>query len=142
MGQPGMDAAVASRRLGNISRPSGPSSVARPMDPTWCARSHPTNERRRLMILLSIASFINSGNTEAIDRAAIETDMSALGRFFDTKKKAEIAAFKTPDVRNALVTGPYIHGARKRHSGMSPTTTTRAPVCITPISIKTSSHSP
>jgi cytochrome c peroxidase len=61
------------------------------------------------MILLSIASFINSGNTEAIDRAAIETDMSALGRFFDTKKKAEIAAFKTPDVRNVLVTGPYFH---------------------------------
>jgi cytochrome c peroxidase len=109
MGQPGMDAAVASRRLGNISRPSGPSSVARPMDPTWCARSHPTNERRRLMILLSIASFINSGNTEAIDRAAIETDMSALGRFFVTKKKADIAAFKTPDVRNVLVTGPYFH---------------------------------
>jgi hypothetical protein len=53
--------------------------------------------------------FINSGNTEAIDRAAIEVDMSALGRFLVTKKKADIAAFKTPDVRNVLVTGPYFH---------------------------------
>jgi cytochrome c peroxidase len=52
---------------------------------------------------------INSGNTEAINRAAIETDMSALGRFLVTKKKADIAAFKTPDLRNVLVTGPYFH---------------------------------
>ena len=42
-------------------------------------------------------------------RAAIQTDMSALGRFLITKKEADIAAFKTPDVRNILVTGPYFH---------------------------------
>jgi cytochrome c peroxidase len=52
---------------------------------------------------------ISSGDTEAIDRAAIQTDMSALGRFLITKKEADIAAFKTPDVRNVLVTGPYFH---------------------------------
>jgi cytochrome c peroxidase len=52
---------------------------------------------------------INSGDAEAIDRAAIQTDMSALGRFLITKKEADIAAFKTPDVRNVLVTGPYFH---------------------------------
>ncbi len=52
---------------------------------------------------------INSGDAQAIDRAAIETDMSALGRFLITKKEADIAAFKTPDLRNLLVTGPYFH---------------------------------
>ena len=52
---------------------------------------------------------ISSGDTEAIDRAAIQTDMSALGRFLITKKAADMAAFKTPDVRNVLVTGPYFH---------------------------------
>ena len=52
---------------------------------------------------------INSGDAEAIDRAAIQTDMSALGRFLITKKEADIAAFKTPDLRNVLVTGPYFH---------------------------------
>src|SRR5207302_2471555 len=52
---------------------------------------------------------IKSGDTAAIDRAAIQTDMSALGRFLITKKEADIAAFKTPGVRNALVTGPYFH---------------------------------
>jgi cytochrome c peroxidase len=35
--------------------------------------------------------------------------MSALGRFLFTKKAADIAAFKTSDVRNILVTGPYFH---------------------------------
>jgi hypothetical protein len=34
---------------------------------------------------------INSGNTAAIDRAAIETEMSALGRFLITKKEPAIA---------------------------------------------------
>src|SRR5205807_6518939 len=45
----------------------------------------------------------------AIDRAAIQTDMSALGRFLITKKEPDIASFKTPDLRNVLVTGPYFH---------------------------------
>jgi cytochrome c peroxidase len=52
---------------------------------------------------------INSGDTAAIDRAAIQTDMSALGRFLVTKKEADSASFKTPDLRNVLVTGPYFH---------------------------------
>jgi cytochrome c peroxidase len=52
---------------------------------------------------------ISSGDLEAIDRAAISTDMSALGRFLITKKEADIAAFKTPDLRNVLMTRPYFH---------------------------------
>ncbi len=52
---------------------------------------------------------IKSGDTAAIDRAAIQTDMSALGRFLITRKEKDIASFKTPDVRNVLVTGPYFH---------------------------------
>src|SRR5439155_18328694 len=52
---------------------------------------------------------IKSGDTSAIDRAAIQTDMSALGRFLITRKEPHIAAFKTPNLRNVLVTGPYFH---------------------------------
>ena len=52
---------------------------------------------------------INSGDKAAIDRAAIQTDMSSLGRFLITKREPDIASFKTPDVRNVLVTGPYFH---------------------------------
>ena len=35
--------------------------------------------------------------------------MSALGRYLITKKESDIAAFKTPNLRNVLVTGPYFH---------------------------------
>jgi len=35
--------------------------------------------------------------------------MSALGRFLITKRERDIAAFKTPGLRNVLVTGPYFH---------------------------------
>jgi cytochrome c peroxidase len=52
---------------------------------------------------------IHSGDTAAIDSAAIQSDMSALGRFLITKNDSDIASFKTPDLRNVLVTGPYFH---------------------------------
>jgi cytochrome c peroxidase len=52
---------------------------------------------------------VNSGDAAAIDRAAIQTDMSAIGRFLISKKEADIASFKTPNLRNVLITGPYFH---------------------------------
>src|SRR5262249_59032792 len=35
--------------------------------------------------------------------------MSVLGRFLITRKETDIASFKTPGLRNVLVTGPYFH---------------------------------
>jgi cytochrome c peroxidase len=35
--------------------------------------------------------------------------MSALGRFLVTRADSDIAAFKTPDLRNVMVTAPYFH---------------------------------
>src|SRR5947209_4722136 len=58
---------------------------------------------------LKAEKLLASGDTAAIDEAAIGTDMSALGRFLITKKKADTASFKTPNLRNVLVTGPYFH---------------------------------
>ncbi len=52
---------------------------------------------------------IQSGQAAEIDRAAIQSEMSALGRFLVTKKEADIGAFKTPNLRNVLVTAPYFH---------------------------------
>ena len=52
---------------------------------------------------------MNSGNSIDVDRAAIQSDMSVLGRFLVTKKQPDIAAFKTPDLRNVLITSPYFH---------------------------------
>jgi cytochrome c peroxidase len=44
-----------------------------------------------------------------IDAAAITSDLSVLGRFLVTRKKKDIASFKTPNLRNVIVTGPYFH---------------------------------
>jgi cytochrome c peroxidase len=52
---------------------------------------------------------VNSSDAAALDRAAIQTDLSALGRYLITKKEADIASFKTPNLRNVLVTAPYFH---------------------------------
>jgi cytochrome c peroxidase len=52
---------------------------------------------------------VNSGDPAAIDRAAIQTELSALGRFLITKKESDTASFKTPNLRNLLLTAPYFH---------------------------------
>ncbi len=52
---------------------------------------------------------IKKGDLPAVDRAAIQSDMSVLGRFLVNRKKSRIAAFKTPTLRNVLVTAPYFH---------------------------------
>jgi cytochrome c peroxidase len=46
---------------------------------------------------------------KAVDRLALETDMSELGRFLVTKDRADIGAFKTLQMRNVGVTAPYMH---------------------------------
>jgi cytochrome c peroxidase len=52
---------------------------------------------------------IAQGNLPAMDMAAITSDLSVLGRFLVTRKEKDIASFKTPNLRNVIVTGPYFH---------------------------------
>jgi cytochrome c peroxidase len=49
------------------------------------------------------------GHLPDVDQAAIASETSVLGRFLITKKQSDIASFKTPDLRNVLVTAPYFH---------------------------------
>jgi cytochrome c peroxidase len=49
------------------------------------------------------------GTLPEVDIAAISSDLSVLGRFLVTRKQEDVAAFKTPNLRNVLVTGPYFH---------------------------------
>src|SRR6202171_4168181 len=52
---------------------------------------------------------VDSGNRADVDRAGVGTYMSALGRLLITKREPDIASFKTPGLRNVLVTEPYFH---------------------------------
>jgi cytochrome c peroxidase len=49
------------------------------------------------------------GDLAAIDTTAITGEMSVLGRFLVTRKRGDIASFKTPGLRNVVVTAPYFH---------------------------------
>jgi cytochrome c peroxidase len=57
---------------------------------------------------------LNSGDVFDVDRAAIQSGLSVLGRFLITKREPDIAAFKTPGLRNVLVTPPYFHDGSQR----------------------------
>jgi cytochrome c peroxidase len=52
---------------------------------------------------------VKRGDTVAIDQAAILSPMSALGRYLVTRKDSDMASFKSPDLRNVMVTAPYFH---------------------------------
>lgn len=51
---------------------------------------------------------------DEVDRLALETDMSELGRFLVTKDRADIGTFKTEQLRNVALTAPYMHDGSMR----------------------------
>jgi cytochrome c peroxidase len=65
----------------------------------------------------TLCRMINSGNLIDVDRAAIQSDMSVLGRFPVTKKQA-VASFKTPGLRNVLISARTFTTARRKRCGM------------------------
>src|SRR5215472_12947493 len=52
---------------------------------------------------------IDSGKILDVDQAAIQAETSVVGRFLVTKQEKDIASFKTPSLRNVLITAPYFH---------------------------------
>ena len=50
-----------------------------------------------------------SGDSTQLDKLATDSGMSDLGRYLVTRNPADIGAFRTPDLRNLLVTQPYFH---------------------------------
>jgi cytochrome c peroxidase len=52
---------------------------------------------------------VNAQSPLELDRAALMTDLTALGRYLVTRRPADIAAFKTPGLRNVMITAPYFH---------------------------------
>jgi cytochrome c peroxidase len=64
---------------------------------------------RVVPLALQVKRELAQGHLPGIDLAAIASETSVLGRFLLTKKDSDIASFKTPDLRNVLVTAPYFH---------------------------------
>jgi cytochrome c peroxidase len=57
----------------------------------------------------AMAELAKDGGIDNIDQLALSTDMSELGRFMVTKNRADIGGFKTSQIRNIALTGPYMH---------------------------------
>ncbi len=57
----------------------------------------------------ALSALANGPPEIALDRLALATDLSELGRFLITKNRSDIGSFKTPQLRNLGVTGPYMH---------------------------------
>lgn len=57
----------------------------------------------------AMTAMAKDNSKEAQDRFALETDLGELGRFVVTKNRSDIGSFKTEQVRNVGITGPYMH---------------------------------
>jgi len=58
----------------------------------------------------ALAELAKGGDSQQVlDRLALETDLSELGRFLVTKRRSDVGSFKTQQLRNVAVTAPYMH---------------------------------
>ena len=57
----------------------------------------------------ALAELQKQGGIDAVDRLALSTDLSELGRFLITKNRSDIGGFRTPQLRNVGITAPYMH---------------------------------
>lgn len=57
----------------------------------------------------ALAAMQEDPSERKLDELAIATDLSELGRFMVTRNYADIGAFRTPQLRNIGITGPYMH---------------------------------
>ena len=60
-------------------------------------------------LAIKAQQLVDSKDTKALDNTAIQTEMSALGRYRVTRRTSDIVSFKTPSLRNVLITAPYFH---------------------------------
>jgi cytochrome c peroxidase len=61
-----------------------------------------------------LAAVRASSDVKELDRLALETDLSELGRFLISRQTQDIGAFKTEQLRNVGLTGPYMHDGSLR----------------------------
>ena len=57
----------------------------------------------------AIKELAKDSSKATLERLALETNMSELGRFVITQRYADIGGFRTPQLRNIGITAPYMH---------------------------------
>ncbi len=61
-----------------------------------------------------LAAIQGNSDPQALDKLAIETNFSELGRFLVSRQRQDIGAFKTEQLRNVGLTAPYMHDGSMR----------------------------
>lgn len=92
----------------NSANPSGSDSRFHNIGVAARTRNFEALARQALHILE------DEGGLEEVDRLALQTNMSELGRFLVTKNHSDIGAFKTEQLRNVGMTAPYMHDGSMR----------------------------
>jgi cytochrome c peroxidase len=57
----------------------------------------------------ALAALEKDPSLENIEKLALGTELSELGRFLVSRNYSDIGAFRTPQIRNIGITGPYMH---------------------------------
>ncbi len=57
----------------------------------------------------ALKALSEGASEQRLDELAVGTDLSELGRFMVTHDRAEIGSFRTPQILNIGITGPYMH---------------------------------
>jgi cytochrome c peroxidase len=57
----------------------------------------------------SLKALAEGTSEQKLDELAVATDLSELGRFMVTHDRSEIGSFRTPQILNVGITGPYMH---------------------------------
>ena len=57
----------------------------------------------------ALKALAEGATEQKLDELAVGTDLSELGRFMVTHNRSEIGSFRTPQILNIGITGPYMH---------------------------------
>ncbi len=57
----------------------------------------------------ALKALAEGASEQKLDELAVGTDLSELGRFMVTHNRSEIGSFRTPQILNVGITGPYMH---------------------------------
>ena len=61
-----------------------------------------------------LAAIQANSDEQSLDKLALETDLSELGRFLVSRQRQDIGSFKTEQLRNVGLTAPYMHDGTLR----------------------------
>ena len=84
-----------------------------PVDPdgkhVWRSRLQPELDQIEKLAKSALQALAKDASKETIDQLALQTNLSELGRFVVTRNRSDIGAFKTSQLRNVGISGPYMH---------------------------------